>query len=138
MRFPYLTAPGPSGAILYYPFVPIRIGALRGQATRYFEALVDSGAADCMFQASLASAIGLELTAGTPSARTGIGGQSEVWVHPISLFVGEHVLQLNAAFSETLPVAGLLGRSGFFEHFRITFDPAGHPPGLELERIYKA
>ena len=138
MRFPYRTAPGPDGTVLDYPFIPVRIGAARGSATRYFEALVDSGAADCMFQASLASALGLELMSGTPSARTGIGGRNEVWVHPISLFVGEHVLHVNAAFSETLPVADLLGRSGFFEHFRITFDPASDPPGLELERVHKA
>ena len=138
MRFPYRTAPGPGGSVLYYPFIPIRIGGARGPATRYFEAPVDSGAADCMFQASLASALGIELAAGTPSARTGIGGRSDVWVHPISLFVSEHVLHINAAFSDTLPVAGLLGRSGFFEHFKITFDPASDPPGLELERVYKA
>jgi hypothetical protein len=59
-------------------------------------------------------------------------------MHPISLLVGEHMLHVNAAFSDTLPVAGLLGRSGYFEHFRITFDPASNPPGLELERVYKA
>lgn len=90
-----------------------------------------------MFQSSLASALGLEVTSGFPSVRMGIGGRSEVWVHSIALFVGEHVLQVNAAFAETLPVAGLLGRNGFFEHFKITFDPASDPPGLELERVHR-
>ena len=68
----------------------------------------------------------------------GVGGRTEVWIHPVSLFVGTQVLQINAAFSGALPVAGLLGRSGFFEYFRITFDPGGDPPGLELERVHKA
>jgi hypothetical protein len=31
-----------------------------------------------------------------------------------------------------------LGRVGFFEHFKITFDPSSNPPGFDLERIYKA
>jgi aspartyl protease len=138
MRFPYRTAPGPGGTTLYYPFIPVRIAGFSGASTRYFEALVDSGAADCIFQTSLASALRLDVQSGIPSVRAGIGGGSEVWVHPITLFVAGHVLQLNAAFSDTLPLAGLLGRSGFFEYFRITFDPASAPPGLELERVHKA
>jgi hypothetical protein len=32
----------------------------------------------------------------------------------------------------------LLGRMGFFEHYKITFDPSTHPPEIELERIYRA
>jgi hypothetical protein len=31
----------------------------------------------------------------------------------------------------------LLGRIGFFEHFKITFDPSSDPPGLEIELIHK-
>lgn len=128
MRFPYRTAPGPRGTILYYPFIPVRISGFRGQVTRHFEALVDSGAADCVLQSSLASALRLDLKSGVPSVRAGIGGRSDVWMHPVSLIVGAHVLQVEAAFSETLPLAGLLGRKGFFEYFRITFDPASEPP----------
>ena len=138
MRFPYRTAPSSDGSTLYYPFIPIRIGRLHGPATRIFEALVDSGAADCMFHSSIATAIGLDVKSGLPGQRVGVGGRSEIWVHPISVFVGAHVLQVNAAFSDTLPLAGLLGRNGFFEYFRITFDPASEPPGLELERVHKA
>jgi hypothetical protein len=32
----------------------------------------------------------------------------------------------------------LLGREGFFDHFRVTFNPETTPPGLELERVRKA
>jgi integrase len=28
------------------------------------------------------------------------------WVHPISIFVGGHLLQVRAAFANTIPVAG--------------------------------
>ncbi len=138
MRIPYRTFPGPEGSVLFYPLIRIRIGSRRGLTTRPFEALVDSGATDCMFPASIAAAIGLDLKAGAKNQRIGIGGKQEVWVHPVILYVGEHVLSINASFAETLPVAGLLGRIGFFEHFKITFDPASRPPGLELERVHKA
>jgi hypothetical protein len=59
-------------------------------------------------------------------------------VHPIQLYVGTDIIEINAAFSAGLPIAGLLGRIGFFEHFKITFDPSSDPPGLEVERVYKA
>lgn len=48
------------------------------------------------------------------------------------------MVRIEAGFTDKLPVAGLLGMSGFFEHFKITFDPSAIPPGFELERIYKA
>jgi hypothetical protein len=62
----------------------------------------------------------------------------DVWVHPVVLHVGEHALDIKAAFTKNLPVSGLLGRRGFFEHFKITFDPSSDPPGMELERVLKA
>jgi hypothetical protein len=55
--------------------IPVRISAPGGQATRYFEALVDSGAANCMFQVSLASALGLNLASGIASIRAGVSGR---------------------------------------------------------------
>ena len=54
-----------------------------------------------------------------------------------NIYVGEHALHIDAAFAKTLPIAGLLGRVGFFEHFKITFDPTSDPPGLELEGVHK-
>jgi hypothetical protein len=138
MRAPYRTFPGPDGSILYYPFIRIRVGIARGTTTRFFEALVDSGASDCMFPESIASAIGIKVESGKNEFRNGIGGPQEVWTHPIVLYVGEHTLPINAAFAKTLPVGGLLGRRGFFDHFKITFDPTSDPPGLELERVHKA
>jgi hypothetical protein len=99
--------------------------------------MVDSGAADCMFPESIASAIGINIESGKKDSRNGIGGMQDVWIHPIILYVGEHALHINAAFAKTLPIAGLLGRVGFFEHFKTTFDPTSDPPGLELERVHK-
>jgi len=100
--------------------------------------MVDSGSSDCIFHQSLAAPIGIKIESGRKEMRTGIGGTQEVWIHPIQLYVGvADLIEIDAAFSKNLPVAGLLGRIGFFEHFKITFDPSGNPPGLELERVYK-
>jgi hypothetical protein len=99
--------------------------------------MIDSGANDCIFHADIGRAIGMNLASGTKEIRTGIGGHQDVWVHPIVLYVGDSALNIRAGFAENLPVAGLLGRIGFFEHFKITFDPSSNPPGVELERIRK-
>jgi hypothetical protein len=48
------------------------------------------------------------------------------------------MFKILAGFTDQLPVAGLLGRVGFFEYFKITFDPSTNPPGFDLERIYRA
>lgn len=115
------------------------MGRKHGPTTRFFEALVDSGAADCMFPEDVAGAIGIkDITTGKKDERTGIGGRQDVWLHPIILYVGEHALSIQAAFSRTLPVGGILGMQGFFEHFKVTFDPTSEPPGLDLERVHKA
>lgn len=92
-----------------------------------------------MFHAGLLSSIGLRLDAGRKETRTGISGsQDEVWVHPIQLYVGMDLHSIEGAFTPNLPLAALLGRKGFFEFYRVTFDPAPDPPELEIERVYRA
>jgi hypothetical protein len=85
----------------------------------------------------VATAIDIKLESGNREQRNGVGGAQDVWVHSVQLFVGDQILEIEAAFAKELPIAGVLGRSGFFEHFRITFDPASDPPGLDIERVYK-
>jgi len=100
--------------------------------------MVDSGSADCIFHSSVAAAIGIKIENGRKEIRTGIGGPQDAWVHPIQLWFGVDMLSINAAFTKELPFAGLLGRSGFFEHYKITFDPSTVPSEMELERINRA
>jgi hypothetical protein len=139
MRAPYRTFPGPNNTILFYPLIRVRVGRKHGPTTRFFEAMVDSGATDCMFPADVATAVGItDIRKGKKDERNGIGGTQDVWLHPVILYIGEHALNIEAAFCDTLPVGGLLGRRGFFEYFKITFDPTTDPPGLDLERIHKA
>lgn len=90
------------------------------------------------FPESIAFALGIDLETGHRERRSGVGGNQDVWIHPVVLYVGEHALDIKAAFTKNLPVSGLLGRRGFFEHFKITFDPSSDPPGMELERVLKS
>lgn len=140
MRAPYRTAPGPNNTVLYTPFIRIRLGRKHGLKSRFFEAMVDSGASDCMFHEQIASAIGIpDITTGRREQRKGISGVGEdVWIHPVILYVGENGLSIEAAFSRRLPIAGLLGMKGFFDNFKVTFDPTTEPPGLEIERVHRS
>jgi hypothetical protein len=102
--------------------------------TRNFQAIIDSGASRCIFNASLAPELGLKLEDGDLQGAQGIGGSSQVWVHEVCIYVpdGDPVTTL-AAFKENLPATGLLGMAGFFEHFLVTFDP--RVQYFELKRI---
>ncbi len=137
MRVPYRPATGRNPSILY-PLIRVAIGKRHAQRSRFFEAMVDSGSADCMFHASIAQSIGIRLDTGRREVRTGISGAtSDVWVHPVLLYVGADMFQIEASFSRNLPLAGLLERNGFFEYFKITSDPSTDPPELDIERVIR-
>ena len=68
-----------------------------------------------------------------------VGGASgDVYYHEVKLCIAGAMIKINAGFSESLSVAGLLGRHGFFEHFSVVFDPSNNPPGFEITRIHRA
>jgi hypothetical protein len=102
--------------------------------------MVDSGASQCIFHSSIGRAIGLVIEKGEEDRTVGVSGQpTKIYMHDVSLHIpGGHVLKIRAAFSEDLPLAALLGRRGFFEHFRVSFDPSGTIPGFDIERFYPA
>ncbi len=67
----------------------------------------------------------------------GISGSRTVLFQRVVLFVAGETLTVRAGFCDWLPVPGLLGRKGFFDQFRLAFDPTSEPAGLEIERIRK-
>ena len=138
MRVAFKPLPSIIGPPIYYPLLRVSLSKRHGPKSRPFEAMVDSGSADCIFHSSVASAIGIKLESGRKEIRTGIGGPQDVWIHPIQLWFSANMLSIEGAFTKELPFAGLLGRSGFFEHYRITFDPSAVPSEMELERIHRA
>lgn len=103
-----------------------------------FEALVDSGASDCLFHVQFADRVGLDLTQAEPGTMLGISGSRTVLFQRVVLHVAGETLIIRAGFCDGLPVPGLLGRRGFFDQFRLVFDPTSEPAGLEIERIRKS
>jgi hypothetical protein len=91
----------------------------------------------CLFHAELLKPFGIKLKDGIEDAIGGVGKQVKipVYYHDIQILVGmDWSIGVRAGFSEELSTAGLLGRLGFFDAFRVTFDHSVHPPCVELTR----
>src|SRR5260370_3947393 len=102
--------------------------------------VVDSGAATSIFHAAIGEAIGMDVERGIEGALGGvIGGlRRKVYYHDVKIELLGQMIAVRAGFSADLSVAAILGRSGFFDNFTITFDPCNNPPGLVLERFYRS
>jgi len=102
--------------------------------TKRFEAIIDSGATRCLFHSGLATYLGIDLKSGLLEVTNGIGGEEQVWLHDVTLFIPGGPVKIRAGFKENLPVAGLLGTTGFFDHFNVTFE--AYAQQCVLERVY--
>lgn len=86
--------------------------------------LVDSGADLCLFPSKIGEILGIDVDTGR---REQIGGIAETpivaYVHTVRLIVrGLSGVDVEAGFTESRGIrTGLLGRSGFFDKYRITF-----------------
>jgi hypothetical protein len=129
--------PDDNGVPLFSPALSVQIAlpVQNSPRTKKFEAIVDSGASRCTFHADLAKYLGIDLKACQIEQTTGISGTETTYLSEIFLYVPGGPAKVMAAFKEQLPVAGLLGMNGFFEHFNVTF--VGGCQYFTLERIYK-
>ena len=64
-----------------------------------------------------------------------MAGAVNLFVHDVTVYIPGGPVIAQAGFSDDLPIAGLLGMHGFFEHFKIVFDPT--ELRVELERLYQ-
>ncbi len=116
--------------------VQIALDGSNAPRTRRFEAIIDSGASRCIFHSGIAEFLGIEIQSGDCEITNGIGGEEDVWIHPVTLYIPGGPVKIRAGFKDNLPLAGLLGMSGFFDHFNVTFESlAGR---CVLERVYRA
>jgi hypothetical protein len=123
----------------WMPMLNVRL-IIKHAKTMLFEAVVDSGSATCLFHSDIGRRFGLRVEEGAEGPLGGViaGEIRKVYYHDVKLAFGEHMVPVRAGFSDSLSVPGLLGRTGFFEHFSVTFDPANNPPGMVIQRIHRA
>lgn len=59
----------------------------------------------------------------------GVSGKiTKVYLHRVSIYVAGTIENAIVGFCEALPLAGLLGRRGFLDRFRFTYDYSASPP----------
>ena len=140
IKVPYQKYPDPQarGGFFYAATIPVNIAlpAKNSPRSKRFDAVIDSGASQCIFHASIGRAIGLEIEKGELVSTNSIQGPTAIYLHDVSLYAPGGTVPARAGFSDALPIAGLLGMAGFFEYFKITFDPTALR--VELERLYRA
>ncbi|MFZ0311113.1 MAG: hypothetical protein WAL85_00280 [Candidatus Korobacteraceae bacterium] len=140
LKVPYKKYPTTYAECGYYysAAIPVNIAlpAISSPRSKRFEAIIDSGASSCIFHASIGRAIGLDIESGQLTETLGVAGAMAIYLHDISLYAPGGIITTRAGFSDNLPIAGLLGMAGFFENYKISFDPV--TLRCELERIYQA
>ena len=137
-KYPYRQFPTAQGGIAYAAVVDVQLSLLtkNAQRTKRLECLVDSGSSRCLFHASIGQAMGLDVRTGLLDQALGISGRTtDTYLHAVMLYIPGGPVKVSAGFSYELPLAGLLGMDGFFEHFRVVFDSAARV--LEWERLHK-
>lgn len=106
------------------PGIPMNLVAQDGSMLPQIYGLVDSGADCSMFPSQWAAALGIDLQQDC-LGQTGetAGGESDqhVYVQGVDAIIMGRKLHLEAVFCEGLKVA-LLGRSDFFQEYKVFFD----------------
>jgi hypothetical protein len=138
LKLPYKKFPNKGGGFYYAAVLPVNIALPQKNSPRSkrFEAIIDSGATVCQFQAAIGRAIGLDIEKGEPLETMGIAGPTKMYLHDVSLYIPGGIVTAKVGFSDALPILGLLGMEGFFEHFTVTFDSTDLR--CVLERIFRA
>jgi len=125
MKFPYLKTPraDPRKKWISRPIIPITLFGPKGSVN--VDALIDSGADRCLFNAQIGREIGLEIEKGEKESFSGIeGGEIVAYLHKVKLqIIGiDKIVELEAGFTDAPGVFAILGQDGFFDAFKIKFE----------------
>jgi hypothetical protein len=136
MRFPYITFPTrpdaafPNRHSISRPILPILLQKNHRRIVSY--ALVDSGADNCIFPASLAAQLNITIPNQNAYVFSGTSDQPQLaYFETVQAVIWNGntnesplTFDLYAGFCETLEHAGLglLGQSGFFSRYQIGFN----------------
>jgi len=111
--------------------------AYRDALSQRYDALVDSGADLCVLDIEIAREIGIPLDGSLAREMGILGHRSLAFPVTVKILVGADAFETTVIFFEGLPMAGVLGRMGFFDNFTVTFDHSTKPPSFAYERIVR-
>jgi hypothetical protein len=115
VKYKYKQFPLPNGEFDWMALLLIQVS--RGARTTVpFEALIDSGATNCLFHSDIAAAVGIrDFRAGKKEVTGGVvaNARMDLYGHEIRLHIGSDNFKITGYFSDQLPIPCLLGRNGF-------------------------
>ncbi|MFY9484730.1 MAG: hypothetical protein WAP74_03885 [Patescibacteria group bacterium] len=129
MKFDYLRIPIPErspyfGNSIVKPIIPIEIKF--GEESARYQALIDSGADFCIFDAPIGEYLGIDVKSGIKENFGGIQdrGGATAYLHEVTLNIGGWDYRTTVGFSYDIAKHGfgVLGQKGFFELFQLKFD----------------
>jgi hypothetical protein len=102
----------------------LQVTLLNGTKRQQIVCLVDSGADESLFHASIARSLGIVVESGQYKQFDGIAGSIEAYIHPVEIQIQDFAerVKIEAGFTESAGVHAILGQAGFFENFRICFE----------------
>ncbi|PYS85797.1 MAG: hypothetical protein DMF70_03600 [Acidobacteria bacterium] len=102
----------------------LQVTLLNGTQRKQVVCLLDSGADECLFHASIGRRLGIDIESGRHKRFDGIAGSLEAYMHMIEIQIQDFpgLVEIEVGFTESDGVDAILGQAGFFENFRICFD----------------
>ena len=104
-----------------FPIIPITL--IKGNVTIDIDGLIDSGANISVFREEIAECLEIAIEDGEEILLQGLGGRIVGYIHELRVRVDDEEFPCKVVFSKELTVGlNILGREGFFEYFRVTFN----------------
>jgi len=129
LRFPYRRFVR-RGRVVYKPCIPVYLGYKHKGI--WVWPVVDSGAETTVFSSDLGRELGIAVPSGERRTIKGIGGRGTAFYHPVELLLSDDAgsvrYKTHVGFTRMLRglgASGLLGQTGFFDKFVVTFDRPG-------------
>jgi len=129
MKFNYKKFPLPQesdffGTTILKPVIPIKI--FHNDKVLRYDALIDSGADFCIFDAEIGEYLGIDIQSGLKEMFGGIQelGNAFAYLHKLDLNIGGWDYKTIIGFSYDIAKHGfgILGQKGFFNIFIVKFD----------------
>ena len=127
MKFPYFKLPNqdPKKKSISVPWIPAKVKA--HDTEKKFLMLVDSGADYCILDRDVAEFLRININDGEFIKTGGIGESANIYYFDnIYINVGGEEIKTRCGFKDGYLmgglISGILGRQGFFDHFKICID----------------